>query len=372
MKKVIVYFGIIQYDTENAMCQRAEGIKRLIIASGYIPKIIAVNKDVARNKWRKRNDEVYEINAPSTFLEWLQSCISARDIKGILQDIGINNIKTVIMADYRFKPMKDIAKFCEKHKINYTVDIMDWFVSNETLNSKIKKFDNDLRMKKFYPKVKRRIYICSSYNNVLGITKNTRVIPGVTFDEVKKSVPKKNDKVVIFFAGNPGKYCEKERIDWIINAFKNKKISDRFLFYIAGVEKKEFIENNYPGEDINENIIFLGRIAHEKCISMLRRSDFSMIIREDNHLSKFGFSTKIGEALANGIPVIVTNTSDNRRYIQNGINGYIIGCSEKAVKNILLDLSTINAKTIDQLKESTFFNNPLSYRNYLVDFKQVI
>lgn len=372
MRKIIVYFGIIQYKEENAMCQRAEGIKRLISAVGYTPIIIAVSNSIPRNKWRKRTDDIYEINTPHTMLEWMHSCISAKDIKEVLKNIGIKYINTVIMADYRYLPMKKISKFCKNHGINYVVDIMDWFVADKTLNSRIKKIDNDLRMKKLYPKIDNRIYICSSYKKVLNMTEHTAVIPGVTFNEVHNKFMRRNDKIVLFFAGNPGRFCEKERIDWVINSFRDETIAKHFVFYIAGVEKEKYVLDNMRGEEINENVIFLGRITHERCLRLLRKSDFSLVIRNNNQLSNYGFSTKIGEAFQNGIPVIATDTSDNSKYIRDGINGYIVDCSEEAVKKFLLKLCAVDITTIDYLKEQTFINNPLSYKNYISDFKKVI
>lgn len=374
-KNIIVYFGIIQYEFENAMCQRAEGIKKLISSIGYTPLIIGVNSKIKRGEWRKKNDLVYEINGPSSGVDWFKACISSKDIKSILKNVGVDNIRTFIMADYRFIPMKQLMKFCERNGITYVVDIMDWFVAGTTINSKIKKIDNDLRMTRLYPKVKNRIYICNSYKKILGISSNTSIIPGVTDRNICKQIftSSSREKIKLFFAGQPGERCEKEKIDWVIKAIHTKDLKDRFELSIAGVDMIEFVENNFElKEFIDENVNFLGRISHNQCIDLLIKSDFSLVIRPNNQLSNFGFSTKIGESFMYGIPVLATDTSDNKDYIVDGENGYVCACYYNAVWEMLKKISQLSLSEINNLKMNTLKKNPLYFENFIHEFRRVI
>lgn len=372
-RDIIIYFGIIQFEYNNAMCQHARGIEKMIDGMGYRPILIGLSSSVKRGTYKKIDNDVYIINDPQNLKERLIECISSSELKKIIQEIGPEHIKTFIMADFRLIPMKSIKRFCEKEGILFAVDIMDRFVSGRNVVSKIKKIDCDLRMKYFYPTVKRRIYICQYYNELLGESDHTSVIPGVTENrEIKQRVYRDNI-IRLIFLGQPGERCEKEKIDWVIRGIAELNLSDKIELSLAGFEKKDFLNANpHLIRYLHNNIIFYGRITQNECIAMLEKSDFSLIIRPDTLLSKYGFSTKIGEAFSCGIPVLATDTSDNKMYIKNGVNGFICGCSYEDVKDMILHISCLSREEINNIKNNCRRINPLNYSNFLHKFKKVV
>ena len=140
-RDTIVYFGIIQFEFNNAMCRHAEGIRRIIIESGYRAIIIGVSPTVNRGQFEKRNDNTYVVNDPQNIIDRIRECLFSSEIREILNEIGLERIKTFIMADFRYIPMKSIERYCEHNGIFYVVDIMDRFITDEDFISKIKKFD---------------------------------------------------------------------------------------------------------------------------------------------------------------------------------------------------------------------------------------
>lgn len=372
-KDIIVYFGIIQFNNNNAMCQHAEGIKSLIEEIGYKPIIVGTISGIKQDEYMMLDDCTYAIKDPQITVEKIKECFSSAVLKKIIEKIGVNRIKAFIMADFRYVPMKSMKRFCEANDINYVVDIMDRFAFGNSISSIIKKCDCDLRMRLLYPNVKRRIYICSSYVKLLGESDYTSVIPGVTRNR-KSPIPYRSDDIIrLIFLGQPGIKCEKEKIDWVINAIAELNLSKKIEVYLAGFEKQEFITHNENLKpSLQNNIFFLGRLSHSECIALLEDSDFSLVIRPDTDLSRYGFSTKIGEAFSCGIPVLATNTSDNRMYIQNGVNGYICKCSYEDVKKMLLNVSLMTRPEIEELKEKCREDNPLHYSKFIQQFKKVV
>ena len=332
-KDTIVYFGIIRFDKGNAMCQHARGIEQLIRIAGFRPIVIGVSNDVKRGSFKRIEESAYIINYPKNLMEQLQECFSSSEIKSILMEIGIKRIKAFIMADFRYIPMRAMKSYCDSKDIAFVVDIMDRFMLGRSINSMIKKIDCDIRMKHLYPSIDRRIYICSAYNELLGEGSHTAVIPGVTANRPNKPYEYKGAKTRLVFLGQPGKKCEKEKLDWVIQGIEELGLSESIELSIAGVGRKEFIDNNKKiARFLGDNIFFCDRLSHNECIELLEQSDFSIVIRPDTMLSKYGFSTKIGEAFSCGVPVLATNTSDNNVYIHDGINGYICGCTYEEVK----------------------------------------
>lgn len=372
-KDIIVYFGIIQFEYNNAMCQHARGIEKMIGGIGYKAILIGVSPNVKRGTYKKIDNHIYIINAPQNFKERLVECISSNELKKIIKEIGPERIKTFVMADFRFIPMKSIKRFCEKKGILFAIDVMDRFVSGNNIASKIKKIDCDLRMKYFYPKVERRIHICRYYNELLGESNHTSVIPGVTENRKIKQPVYMDELIRLAFLGRPGEKCEKEKIDWVIRGISELNLVDKIELSLAGFEKDDFINANYNlVQYLHNNIIFCGRITQNECISLLEKSDFSLVIRPDTILSKFGFSTKIGEAFSCGVPILATDTSDNKMYIKDGINGFICSCDYENVKNMILRIACLSRKDINNIKNNCRRNNPLDYSNFLHKFEKVV
>lgn len=373
-RDTIVYFGIIQYEYNNAMCQHVKGIEKLIESSGYKALTIGVSPNVKRKTFTQYNKNSYVINEPQNILDHISECLSAKDIKRIIMEIGIDTIHSFIMADFRYLPMKQMWKFCEKNGIQFAVNVMDCFMSEKNIFSIIKKIDCDIRMKFFYPKIDRRIYICSAYNSLIGKGKYTSVIPGVTWRrKIDRNKNKQDERIQLVFLGRPGLKCEKEKIDWIIKAIAENGLSDKFRLLLAGFDEKEFIRNNKQlTKWLSESTVFCGRISHDQCINMLMNADFSLIIRPNSVLSQYGFSTKIGEAFSCGTPVLVTDTSDNSIYIENGKNGFICEANYEAVRTMIKHVAKLNSDDISAMKKNIIKNNPLDYTRYIHSFMKVI
>lgn len=227
-------------------------------------------------------------------------------------------------------------------------------------------------MKYFYSKVERRIYICSSYIELLGESAHTVVVPGVTWEQVKcnKNV---SSKIRLSFMGRPGRKCDKEKIDWIIKGVYEAGLTDKYYVQLAGFDRDEFLACN-PNltKYVTDNIQFVGRLSKQECSNLLKESDFSLVIRPDTVLSKYGFSTKISEAFSYGVPVLATDTSDNRKYILDGDNGFVCGCTYEDVKALLIRVSQLTNDDIERIKDYCFNNNPLWYENYLEKFSRVV
>ena len=371
-RDTIVYFGIIQHEYNNAMCRHSIGIKKLIEKLGYRAIIIGVSKNVSKGTFRTIKENTFAVREPNNIWEKIKECISSEDIERVLKHIGTQRIESIIMADFRYLPMKRIDKLCERNSIKFVVDIMDYFVFDSGIVSRLKKIDCDLRMKYFYPRVPRRIYICSSYNELIGSGIHTAVIPGVTWDKHLHR-PEGKNKIVLTFLGRPGIRCEKERIDWVIRAINELNVKERFIVLLGGFDKSEFVENN-PGlrQYISDNIHFLGRISAEECLKVLDESDFSLVIRPNNKLSKYGLSTKIGESFSRSIPVLTTDTSDNKKYVIDGKSGYVCDCSYDAVKEVILKIANAKHADIVTMKKYIYDNNPLDYYNYIDEFKKAV
>ena len=99
-----------------------------------------------------------------------------------------------------------------------------------------------------------------------------------------------------------------------------KEIPDtKFIIGSSGPQKEE-LEKLTSDLNVSENTIFTGRISDENFPHYVASAD----IYVSTSLSDAGLSSSTAEAMACGLPVIVTEDPDNRYWIKNGVNGFII------------------------------------------------
>ncbi len=71
---------------------------------------------------------------------------------------------------------------------------------------------------------------------------------------------------------------------------------------------------------VSESVRFIGWVPHDELPQYLTSADIFI----STALSDAGLATSTAEAMACGLPVIITDFGDNREWVENGVNGFII------------------------------------------------
>jgi len=114
----------------------------------------------------------------------------------------------------------------------------------------------------------------------------------------------------------------------------DKQPTARFLI-VGGGSEEQMLKELANSLGIEKEIIFTGKIPFETISDYLTASD----IYVSTSLSDAGLAASTGEAMAHSLPVIVTEDLDNRDWITDGINGFIVPIKSPeqiAEKTILL------------------------------------
>jgi glycosyltransferase involved in cell wall biosynthesis len=167
------------------------------------------------------------------------------------------------------------------------------------------------------------------------------------------------------YIGSPGK--DKDDLKLLIESFSRN--NGNFNLKIIGFTKKQYLEQHNNGQNISNNIIFLGKLKHKILIKHLINSSFLVFFRKDNSISNFGFPSRIPESLSYGTPVITNNYSDIKNYIINGKNGFILENNLTTISSFLESLKNIQPEEINRIYNFTIDVNPFLIDNYVVNLK---
>ena len=143
---------------------------------------------------------------------------------------------------------------------------------------------------------------------------------------------------------------QKEGFLLLYQALKElKKTYPNFVLNLYGSIKpneKELILNSLPQElGIKDNIQYFKPITHNQVLIEMQKNHLLILPRPKTLQNHYGFSTKLSEYMASGIPFLVTDVSDNNFYIRDNYNGFIIPPDDKnaLLQKLIFIISNYNS-----------------------------
>ncbi len=74
---------------------------------------------------------------------------------------------------------------------------------------------------------------------------------------------------------------------------------------------------------IENRVLFTGFIVRDNIPKFLKKADILVLARPNNKQAEGGFPTKLGEYLASGVPVVVTNVGEISLFLKDRVNAFI-------------------------------------------------
>ena len=105
-----------------------------------------------------------------------------------------------------------------------------------------------------------------------------------------------------------------------------KEMSDNIVFIIAGEgELYEKLKRQSENEDLQDKVIFTGRIAHEKLSGLTRQADLGISIEEDMGKNyRYALPNKLFDYIQAGIPVLVSDLPEMREVVKKYDVGLVV------------------------------------------------
>lgn len=119
----------------------------------------------------------------------------------------------------------------------------------------------------------------------------------------------------------------KDGIDVLIRAFSIfSQTFPSYKLYLIGPYMNDIIrretESLINSLMLKDKVVLTGKVIPQQMPSLLKNAKILALSRPDNIQNRYGFPTKLGEYLATGNPVVVTNIGEIPNYLSDGVNAY--------------------------------------------------
>ena len=227
-----------------------------------------------------------------------------------------------------------LAAYCKSRGIRLIVDCTEWYDGNGLPGGRfgIAHLDNEFRLRVLNRLIGNVIAISvylEDYYSRRGC-KVVRVPPTIDFSDGRwRSFPNEvqpSETLRLVYAGVPAK---KDLLGAALYGLRElKRLRLPVVLNLLGPTKEELLRC-VDGDvqllrDIQEMIFLHGRISQSDVPKIVSESDFSILLRPNKRYANAGFSTKLVESLAAGVPVLANQTGDICRYVRDGQEGLIL------------------------------------------------
>jgi glycosyltransferase involved in cell wall biosynthesis len=378
----IIYTGAFRFPNIDAASQRvlsnakiARDLGHNVIFCGW-EKFIDQNSNTYKgfNYYSQSELDIQTNNPFKKIFNFLFR--GKKTLRWINEYVKSTKIDIIIIYNSGFYFTKKLIEFGKTHNINVIVDCTEWYEGSHLPGGKygIVNLENTIRMYYLLPRVKNLIVISSFLEKFYRKKKCNiiRIPPLVDLKDEKWTrtnalQQKINDKIVIIYAGDPGK---KDILKLVLDALEVINSEEiKIIFKIIGINENDLI-NNLVLSYVPSFVNCIGRIKMDEVPFHYHNSSYSILIRENKRYANAGFSTKLVESLCCGLPIITNSTSDIKNYISNE-NGYIL---KELTINELIEVFTsiINESKFDYIKKSHIAfetsKNNFHYEKYKYEF----
>lgn len=350
-KGTIIYVGGFELPDKNAAAHRVVSNAKIFRDLGYkvvfigVDRLLDFNTDILTTYKTAKDFDSWSVGYPNTLLNWVNHLSNIKHIKTIIEKY--DDIKAVIAYNYPAYALNNLRRLGAKSDIKIIADCTEWRSARaeNIMTGLIRGLDSFFRMRVVQKKLDGLIVISNFLENYYKESRNVvKIPPLVDIYEDKWNCKNYYDnkvsndacKVSFVYSGSPGK--DKDKINYIIDAFYELREFRNYQMDIIGVTKSQFLQD-YPGykdriKCLDNRINFIGRLTHKESLRMLMKADYSIFIRDRSRLTMAGFPTKFVESISCSTPVITNDSSDISDYFEDDSGGHLINnfSTEKLVE----------------------------------------
>lgn len=352
-RSTILYVGGFVLPDGNAAAQRVIANARLFSEIGY--NVVFLNYSKMTSAPRITSYFGFEcFECP-----WPEWNIASRIDTDRIEEIVVNrqDIACVVAYNYPAASLSKLIGLCHRKGIACIGDVTEWYRARDVslLKIPLKYFDTAFRMRSLHPKMDGLIVISDFLKQFYAEQTKVLLLPPLV-DSVNEKWSiltgrLDNGMTRFVYAGKPSK--TKERLDLIVDAIDCLSSELAIQLDVVGITQEDFCKIYHRSIKCDQ-VVFHGRVSHEEALAFVKRADYSLIVRDDNLVTRAGFPTKFAESISCGTPVICNDNSDLKAWIDKFGCGFVV--DEK-------DLAQGIARAI-RTEDPSFDKSLFDYRNY--------
>jgi glycosyltransferase involved in cell wall biosynthesis len=284
----------------------------------------------------------------------------------------IDAIVIFISNIYLFLPFFFISKVI---KSKYFIEVNEFPLiqnKNTYFNSKLLRPCYNLFDGIFVISYKLREY----FQNELKINSKVIHLPmTVDLDRFSSSNSTINFENWVTYVGDPT--GNKDGVSILISAFSiiaNEYPSYKLIIIGAPSKSNDVItilKSHAKSLHLEDKIVFTGHLSNEEVVKYLVKSKILALARPSNYQNEGGFPTKLGEYLASGRPVVLTDVGDISKYLIDRVSAFI------AKPNNIESFAIKLKEALQNDKFSDFIGNngkqiAITYFNFITQGRTII
>jgi glycosyltransferase involved in cell wall biosynthesis len=248
--------------------------------------------------------------------------------RAILKINEIAKIDGLVIFSIDVLLIKSLLSFAKRNKIRifHERTELPYIVGyNKTFSGTIR---YNFYMKNLIPQFDGIFVISDKLKNVISsYNKNVeKILTVVDINFFQTDKNKIYDFSYIAYCGNME--IKKDGLPILLKSFAqlSKEYPDHKLVLIGKNSDNEDLHNIMQiirKYDIEKKVVFTGFVSRESMPQLLCHADLLVVSKPNNEQNSGNFPIKIGEYLATGVPVVVTNVGEISKFIKDGISGYI-------------------------------------------------
>lgn len=315
-KKVVLYAGGFELPDRNAAAHRVVANARILRDLGYEVCFLNCSSDA---------------DVPHTTSYFGFTCfefpqggfdVTGRaEIQRIEETMeNLPGLSCVIAYNYPSPALTKLLSLCRRSGVACVGDVTEWYRARDVSPAKVplKFADTVWRMHLLNKRMDGLIVISGYLERYYRGKVPTVVIPPlVDADDPKWENPSRlpHAETRLAYAGCPSK--TKERLDLVVGAVLAQDPSNRVVLDVVGVTEDGY-RSIYGSSPEDSRIRFLGRVPHGDALQVVKDADYSVVVRDDNRVTRAGFPTKFTESVTCGTPVICNANSDLAEWVGMG------------------------------------------------------
>lgn len=344
----IIIAGTFSYPTGNASSAYICNVCKLLTSIGH--EVTVIGCKYVKNE-KEDDDGIYNGILYYNYPYYCQSKIKKYCFEKLFPRYIISKSKLgkktdiLFLYDCKVPVSKPIVAYCKNSGIAYGAFLAEWY-SRECFGPQSKKRDveNLVNMVPFNLKHAKIAILISTllYKSFYDAGINAVWLPNIVDMNDDKwrvgSYINKDEKLTIAYAGSPS--AGKDEIGVFLSAIEllEEERRKNTIINLYGIDNEQLIAlikgQRISDKVINENVVCHGRIPQNDIPQKINGNHFTILIRESTLRNNAGFSTKMVESLACGVPMIATLTGDMDKYLKDSVNSVIVnnpsieGCAE--------------------------------------------